>query len=1018
MKTYFRLVALFTLCAIVCAGCGDKKKKSDQPGENPSAAAAASQLKGRINFYSGFGAALDRAGLANQLRAGAVVKLSRISDDGQKLTAVSDEKGSPVNPEGTFSLPNPPSGQVNLVVQILSGEGEVLLSALLPVLPNDNSEILITPETDLEAKVFQEVLRRAAEQGSGFEGIVATNFDTGFIKEFITADLLFNKELQDNLDTATGRLAAIVLEATKKYTGELAGPGKPVMDDIMVQVWNKTRTARALLSSQRESMLTAEAAQPGIIEAASKSHHAAGLAADNAAFYQPGFARRGLLELAGQRRLDFARQCLANKPPDGCPKPQENDPDLEVYKAELFGALSENALAADLVNRALYSSAYPDTPLANFATGTFDLSVKNALVNLELILALESRQILPLTQMLNADLEALADPDADMEPAAAKIRNTMRTIRDYTMTGLLGVDFAQTKNMAFELKKQSEGLARAVADSERPLQDITRERKQFMESVEQTLKPVREHLQSRYDKLTPGEIKKAYIASRTLMLCSSVPDVPVAVLQDLDSDGDSAPDDIETLLETDPNEADSTPTPATTRNPDTLIESPTPDTDSDGVVDDIEIMQETDPDDPASVPDFRDLKFCAKGQTPPCPAPTDREQETREPAGDVTVSGSVTYQEQPISGATVALYKRPVFRTEPVAASMAPTDENGRFTVTAPAGRYFVAAYLDGDANGRADKREAAGYLGNDWPVKIAAGNNMEFESTVSIAGLIGGAACQAGMYLHPESGECAAECPEGTTPDTLSGACRCGDGLLYDITSAACVSDCPEGTRTDSAGGRCICPAYALFDNDERTCSCPMNMVMSDDRSRCMCSTGYMDPVSETCTEECPKTWVPDEDTATCVCPEGTVHDPATGQCGCGTGLFMNTLTLECVSTCPEGTTPDPTGKFCKCPDNETLDEESGTCECLSGMRRDPDSGRCGPPAAKPAETSESTDDTDDGEQSDTDDESMDTDEETDSEQDADTDTDEDSSPGKFKNPDDRKWKKRRDRDSRHNSG
>lgn len=943
MKHKYLPLMILLLIAALAAGCGGKKKKTEG-----GATATGVSVTGRVDLYTGFGMMLDREGKSAALAKGAMVKLYKVTASGA-LEPLSTEPGAPVSADGAFTLANVQNDSVNIVASVETQDGGRALTALIPAVGESGLDgLIISPETHIEAQVFQEALRRASQPDSGAQGLTAANMDASLIKELVTSDLVFDPDLQSKAAGAVPRLAAVALYAQRAYVEDLFGPGKPALEQSALDITAHLRRYDTALELLDEKSYVDTVSATDLTAASLRQLAHAAEAARDKTLYQPGFSNTGMLQLARLRRLQRAARCLEAKPSGDCPALAQGDPDMSAYADALARRARDGAQARDTAARALYLDSAAADPFADPATGTFDFSVKNAIKNFKELLALQPEALRGVNEILRADAPEVLDADADPQQSAARAKAALKTARDYLLVGVMGVDFADVSKMEAAVVEQGAALARAAYDPGQPLADVSKSRTAFMEKVEAALAPLRDHITEKYAQIPQSERSKLYFAAKVLFLSATATDVPAYLFEGKDTDGDGVADETETALGNDPAKSDDHPSPVSVSSPVSLLPPQPRDADDDGVIGDIERMAGTDPDNAASVPDFRKLVFCPSGADMPCEVSKEQQPEAADTA-EASVSGTVDYSGAPKRGVSVAVYSRPAFLKMKPAAVSAPTGADGAFKVAAPAGGYFAVAFIDNNGNGRPDTREAAGYHGAAHPKRVSLGTDQQLETPVELIGPIGGAPCPAGKVQSPDGGACADACPADTSPDALTGVCVCNGGKMFAITTAACVDACPAGTLPDAAGLRCVCPRNAFLDTTDGTCECAAGMTLDASAAACVCAQGYYDPTTNRCGDACSDTRVPDADTRACECPAGTALDEMSNLCVCDGGRLHDIFTHNCAASCPAGLVPDGTGKTCVCPDNETPDHAAGKCECFNGLERAPDSGKCQAPAYKP---------------------------------------------------------------------
>jgi hypothetical protein len=941
-RTQKHLALIFVL--LLAAGCGGRNKKNSdttQPGQQGAAGGAS--VSGRVDLFSGFGMDLDRSGLADKLNKGTLVKLYRFSGQGAELIPVDGITPRPINADGSFSLDNTPSGQINLVLAVESPAGEPLLSALIPFLPSSGiRDFVVSPETNLEVDVFKQILLNKGKGGAALAALTHQNLDAALVKRIVTPDAVFDPAVQQNPGLAAQALGAAAAGALTTYMETLAGPGRPASDPSVDNVTSALREPETQIQlEQEQQFINPDAPAASTRDATDRLLSAVSNAAKQADVRTDGLSETATIIMARDRVVLQTARCLAGNGGSGCASPATGTASLDNYGRLLELQANQDAAARDISLRLNGLSG---------ATATFDISITTALDNLQKLLALPEPQVAPLRTLAAQTTAALAQPGADPLHVRTQALLDFTIIRDYTATGFLGMDDSTVQAVASDLARRAGALAQVSANPDSPLKDIASQRKAFFAQADQALTPLLTHISATYNKLPELDQKKILQSLKSLFLCAALADVPAILFEGPDTDKDGVSDETEITIGADPNKAENLPAPVVAASPETLLPDAPADADSDGILDIVELMQGADPDDPADTPAMATLTFCSQSaQGFPCPA------SNRDGApASLALSGQIVFDQSPVSGAVVGLYTTPVFLgRKPAYTADEPTNATGSFSVQAPAARYFVAAFIDTNANNAPDKGEAAGVFGALYPERITLDKNIVLASSVDMIGMIGGPPCQGGAWLSPATGACEDTCPASTTPDALTGSCRCQGRGLYALTTKECVVSCPGITVPDAGGSRCECPPHSLLDEVQSVCHCAMGMEFNADAAACTCTQGYFNPQTEACAESCPSGMPANQADRTCACPQGTQFDQTSGACMCPGGQLLNSLSGRCINQCPKGTVMDSSGRICVCPPNQKPGR-GNKCECEQGFVLNEENGACEPPApdsaAKPS--------------------------------------------------------------------
>lgn len=931
-----KAMLLLMILALAAPGCGGRKKSSDEDKNAQQASSGGAVVQGRVDLLSGFGLEMDRAGLSAKIGKGAMLKLYRFSGQGADLMPLEGFTPKPLAPDGVFTLDSVPAGQVNLVLSVETQQGERALSGLIPFVPSGGvKNLVVSPETNLETEVFKQILLNKSRGGAALAALTHQNLDASLVKRIVTADAVFDPAVQQNPAAAAQALGAAAASALTAYVETLAGPDRPISDPAVQTVTTALReSVSSILMQQEWDFINPPAAPDTGLSPAARMNQAIASASAQTAPRASGLSSAATIALAGDRVLIQTARCLAGNG-GACPAPATGSVSFESYARALESQTAHDAAARDAALRLLSPSAAP---------GSFEISVTSALDVMRKLVALPDAQIALLIALANQSAAALSQPGADMLEARARSLRAYAAIRDYAGIAFLDMDHSTITALAADLERRAASLAREASSPDSPLDTIANRRKEFFEQADKALEPLRTQITSAFSKLPESDQNKLFHSMKSLFLCAGLEGVPAVLFQSADTDGDGVDDDTETTLGTDPAKADSAPADVVAKSPQSLLPDAPADQDQDGIPDIIEIMNGSDPDDAGSKPVMAALAFCSKSADKfPCPGAASASGETQEQL--VTISGQIVFSQSPVPGAIAGLYASPVFLDrKPLHTADAPAGASGTFTIKAPAGRYFVAAFIDADGNGAPGQGEAAGFLGAIYPERIVMQKNVVLASSVDMIGMIGGSPCQEGAWISPETGACETRCPAGTSPNALTGECRCESGM-FAVTTGKCEQACPGITVPGAGGTRCVCPPHSLLDQVQGACHCAVGMAFDNNAAACVCSEGFFNPRTEACAESCPPGMPADNASKTCACPGGSQFDQSTGSCVCDNGKFLNSLSGTCVQQCPQGTAPDSAGRTCVCPQNQKPGR-GGSCECESGFVLDEKTGACTAPS------------------------------------------------------------------------
>lgn len=960
-----RICAVATLVAIMAAmpvlwGCGGDKKAD----KNAKKQVATTKIAGTVDLFSGYGIALDRAGLAEKIRAGAVAKLYKFTGKGVELKAVQDVVVKPVDADGNFLIENVPVGRVNLAVFVESADGVRLLTAIVPYVPAPGvMNLMVTPESDLEFDVFVQTLKKLG--GDEKNKVAAEQIDSVFIKRVVSAELFFLKSgASSSVDNLSAAIAPAVMAGLMGFSEDISGSGRPVADAAAQKVWADVREADMRVALERERrMLTNSDSTAGDSYAFLKDELEDAAAGVPSPFSDmPKF---GTLRLARMRSASKAVSCLSEKPDKKC---AANPQRLQGEYAETLGALfDEENQAEDIRARvAIFAGSESSDSInrldvaagaaggsATGAASTLSMPPSNSALNdIENLLALTAENTAPVRSLLDtAKSQSAYTRQTAVSSARARLSRSweaLRTARNFALVGFIGMKYSDVEPLESQLNDRAYLLSAAIADPWAPMRDVASERRKFFGEVDTILEPLRSRINGKYTKLPEADRARIYYSAKMMMLASSVKGVPAALFHGADDDGDGFANDVEATLGSDSEKSDSRPAPVTDKSPESLLPELVADADKDGFPDAVEVMAGTGANDPASRPDMMKLTFCAEKKAP-CKVADDKAEGA--PAV-VTLTGKAAFKDAAAQGVVIGLYRRPVFRGEaPAFVSAAVSDAVGLFVIKAEKGDYFISAFVDMNGDGKPGEKEAAGYYGSSYPKKIGLEGDYALPADVVLIGTVGGSVCGAGEALDPITKECAKSCPAGTSPDALTGSCRCERGKILSITTLTCEASCPSGTVAEPSGLRCGCPGGAIFDREAKTCVCGSGKTFDAATGSCSCATGFLNPEGTSCSESCPATWKGNEATHVCECAEGTKKDDISGMCVCDNGGLYDTQSGKCAADCPKGYVKDAHGKACVCPKDEVPSAIEGGCKCDTGFERDAKTGKCEMPCPLGAE-------------------------------------------------------------------
>jgi hypothetical protein len=903
---------------IVVAGCGGAGGKK---GEGEKAGAGDAAVAGRVDLYSGYGVAADGAGRAETLRAGATARLYRIPPDGAALLPLPGSAAASVN-NGVFRITGAPADESALVVRIETGDGQPILSAILPPLSAGTNSVAVNPETDIEARL----LRKMTESGIAKKRDVKPwEIDASFVKKMVDAALFFENGGPGDPEKTADKLLPVARAAHARYTEILFGEGTPPDDARMAALVRGLAGPLTRLESAREAGAVTEALR----EAAAA---AVGREAKEAKLARGTMTDAAAWRTARDMSLEWAARCMRQGGRGkGCPAISDGAFDMPAYGAALARSLAAAEHEEDARIR-----------MKTFAAGAGGEAAPSPLDAVSLLIS-------PSGTVLD-DFRKEAGKIAAEKDGARRFelkKKWASDLRDVLLIGEVGMDAGGVYAVLGALSDAGRGLTEALNGSEADMGKAVAAHAKFLAETETALKPVGEAVRSRFVKLDAGDAGRLEWALREICVNSALGSLPPAYYDGADSDGDGASDIEERTVGTDPADGGSVPTPILTGAPSVLLPAPPADTDGDGYYDRVERAAGTDLTSAESKPVPGKMKFCEAGKAACVTAAAESKVAT------ARLQGRVEHKGKPVAGVTVGVYESPRFLNEkPLEGTVAVSGTDGKYKIEkAPKSAYFVAAFRDSDGDGAPGEGEAVGFAGNVYPARVSVGGeNPETESVVVMIGAAGALRCVKGKVYDHASKKCEDKCPAGKTAFELTGECECGAGKLLVAATGECAAACPATMRTAAGAGRCECPEGTEFDAERKECACPAGMKLDRAAMKCKCEKGMLVEGRRDCVEECPAGRVANEREGACECPPGSKYDSAAGRCVCGSGKIMNPAVPECADACAGGMKPDATGLECVCGDKERYDAEMKRCECVEGLSRGKD-GACGQ-AERPPES------------------------------------------------------------------
>ncbi|MEW6201299.1 MAG: hypothetical protein AB1546_04945 [bacterium] len=557
------------------------------------------------------------------LLEGAVVRLYEIDASGKTVKPVEGVAASVIDTAGGFTIENAPTNVPNLIVRLEKPDSSPILSAIVPAVqtdPDGTTDVLISPETDMEARIFQEIIT------TGFSApadVSPVKVDTLFIKSIVASEWLQATDTAAATAALTADLAALFKDAHKVYSKALTGADKPPTDATLNTI---TDTLRNLLM---EYQLTIEKTSYGgrrpdkeqlsgryeAIEEAERD------ALEKITLPVRSYPKIAVLERAFNARKGRIITCLhAETDIEGCPE-------LKTPKAtrnEIADALET------LFER--YEVEYAAWKRAQILNGTAVVSAEkeepNAAAPLRAIYNLLNVPASTRTFISNAvasDWEDMtqAVKQKDVRQSIGKNYTLWRNIRNYI---LLTYIFDNMDSMVEMEKKILEAARdfRLVLNNPTASQDYLENNwSEFQRRTTDTFKVWMGVMNTRFPSMPEGDRKKLFWAVRDLFLFTALPDIGIEQLGSADSDGDGVCDAMERDLGTDPLKSTAVPAPPLTATPRSLLPEPPADSDGDGIADLAEISANTNPTKPDSFPSLNELNCYRISKPALCPMPGD-----------------------------------------------------------------------------------------------------------------------------------------------------------------------------------------------------------------------------------------------------------------------------------------------------------------------------------------------------------------------------------------------------------